>query len=144
MRILRRKLQDARVDRRSCRIDRDLRCFVAARILGGDAQSLSISSIREISPLISREGQRWHLLEAYAEKAKELWAAMLAEHLSADVVRSRVRAILPAKAIAIRRRKIKLSAWLKALPRLTPAELAMLATSVERLRAAKGTSPAAA
>ncbi|MGO9115751.1 MAG: hypothetical protein ACLP9L_41625 [Thermoguttaceae bacterium] len=145
LKVLRRKLLEAKYDRRSCRIDRDLRCYHAARLLGGEAESLSISAIREVLPLIERhkESQRWQLLPAYAEVTKLLWARMLAEKLSGDVVRVEVRKILPARSLPMRRKKVRLAAILRAVPALKREELLALTRRCEE-ELAKGSQPAAA
>ena len=105
LKILRKALIDAKYDRRSCRVDRDLRCYHVARLLAGEADSLSISAIREMQPLIERDRtaiERWQLVPAYAEQAKALWARMLAEKLSGDAVRLAVQQDPPSESVAAR------------------------------------------
>jgi len=143
LKVLRRKLLDARCDRRSCNIDRDLRCYHAARLLAGEAESLSISAIRQILPLLGRdEGQRWQLLPAYAEEAKALWARMLAERLSSTVVRAEVARILPRRSLSIRKRRpIRVGVLLKLLPRVRCADLAILIQRAKDLETEMRTAP---
>ena len=147
LKMIGRALLAAHRDRRTCRPDRDLRCWYVARLLGGEAESLSIAAIREMQPLIERDKtpvierdktseserdktseseprERWQLLPAHAEQARALWARMLDGHLSADQVRDEVHKILPAKTLSIRKhRPIKVRWLLKFLDRLPPADL---------------------
>jgi hypothetical protein len=150
LKILRRKLLQAKFDHRSCRIDRDLRCYHAARLLGGDADSLAISAIREILPLIrrDRETSRWELLPNHAEACRGLWARMLAERISADAVRQEVDRILHPNPLPLetQRKKSRLSRLHKTLAELSIEELKQVVrwTKAELAKSQPASSPAAA
>ena len=151
LKILRKALIDAKYDRRSCRVDRDLRCYHVTRLLGGEAESLSISAIREMQPLVERDktaSERWQLVPAYAEAAKALWARMLAEKLSGDAVRLAVDKILHPNPLPleVQRKKSRLARLLKILPVLSIEELAQLIRRAkeERAKSQPGSKPAAA
>ena len=151
LKILRKALIEAKYDRRSCRVDRDLRCYHVARLLGGDAESLSISAIREMQPLVERDKtaiERWQLVPAYAEAAKALWARMLAEKLSGDAVRLAVDKILHPNPLPLetQRKKSRLARLLKILPVLSIEELAQLIRRAkeERAKSQPSSKPAAA
>ena len=155
LKILRKALTDAKYDRRSCRVDRDLRCYHVARLLAGDAESLSISAIREMQPLVERDKtgdktaiEHWQLVPAYAEAAKALWARMLAEKLSGDAVRLAVDKILHPNPLPleVQRKKSRLARLLKILPVLSIEELAQLIRRAkeERAKSQPGSKPAAA
>ncbi len=145
LKAIRKALLAAGIDRRSCRVDRYVRCWHVARLLGGEPESLSISAIRECQPLVERdrETDRWQLTPAYAEQARGLWARMHGEHLSAEAVRTAVQKILPARTIPIRKKKIRLASVLRAVPTFSRDQLLALQTRIGAELAAKAT-PAAA
>jgi hypothetical protein len=151
LKILRRALIEARYDRRSCRVDRDLRCYHVARLLGGEAESLSISAIREMQPLIERlknEAERWQLVPAYAEAAGNLWSRMLQEKLSGDAVRIEVEKLLHPNPLPLesQRKKSRLSRLRKTLAELSIEELKQVVrwSKAELAKSQPGSSPAAA
>ena len=138
LKMIRRNLIEAGIDTRSCRVDRYVRCYQVSRLFGGDAEKLSFSALREMQPLVERErtGEAWQIVPDYEPAAKSLWARMLGEHLSADVVRMEVHKILPAKSLSIRRhRPIKVGFVLKLLPRIPAADLATLEARIAELKA---------
>jgi hypothetical protein len=138
LKVIRSRLIAAGVERRSCRVDRYLRCYEASRLFGGDVESLSISAIREVLPLIERDkaSGKYRIVPTHAEAARALWARMLAEKISADAVRSAVQKILPPKSIALRKhRPVKVGFVLKLLPRLPAADLATLIARAQELAA---------
>ena len=142
LKILRRALIEARYDRRSCRV---------ARLLGGEAESLSISAIREMQPLIERlknEAERWQLVPAYAEAAGNLWSRMLQEKLSGDAVRIEVEKLLHPNPLPLesQRKKSRLSRLRKTLAELSIEELKQVVrwSKAELAKSQPGSSPAAA
>ncbi len=128
IKFIRRRLAEAKIDRHTARVDRYIRCYWVAQLLGGKAEELSFCSIREMQPLIGRDRatEQWRILTAYAGAATALWARMLAEKLSVNEVRAEVRKILPARSLPIRKRKIKFAALLKAVSVISREERAAL------------------
>ena len=148
IRHLRKKLQEARHDERSCRIERDLRCYHLVHRLGGEAESLPISAIRQLLPLLEREkdSERPKLKPAYAEQTKALWARMLAEKLPADVVRDLVLKILPAKSpVGDEHRQSRQAATvMRLIPTLSAEERRQAMRVLREVEAQAKTQPAAA
>ena len=150
LKMIRRALLAAGIDRRSCRVDRYVRCWHVARLLGGEPDSLSISAIRELQPLIERDAatEQWHLVPAHADKARGLWARMHGEHLSAEVVREAVERIRHPDPLPIetQRRRSRLPRLLRELSSFSIADLRQIRKAVNAQIAASqpGRTPAAA
>ncbi len=133
------------------RPNRDLKCFHAAKLLGGDAESLTITSIREMLRLVERNGDRWRLAEAHEPAARKLWGRMLGGRMRAEDVRAEVDRILPrheAKS-ASKQYSRQAATVLRILPHLTSDELLAIRLELKRCereaKARKGeSSPAAA
>ncbi len=135
IKFIRRRLAEAKIDRHTARVDRYIRCYWVAQLLGGKAEELSFCSIREMQPLIGRDcaTEQWRILTAYAGAATALWARMLAEKLSVNEVRAEVRKILPARSLPIRKRKIKFAALLKAVSVISREERTRLSAAAKKL-----------
>jgi hypothetical protein len=121
-----------------CRPHRDLKCFHAARLLGGDADGLAISAIYQILRLVERAAgsDHWQLIPDHAEAARALWARMLEKRLTAEAVRSEVARILPVPAARHKRPYSRQAATvLRLVWQLSPEELAEVARTVKEARA---------
>ena len=116
-----RALVEAKVDRRGAPVNRYIRCYWVAKLFGGKAETLSFSALREMQPLIERDRatEEWRIVPAHVEPAKSLWARAFAARLSADAVRAEVRKILPARSLPIRKKRIRLAVFLRAIAGMT-------------------------
>ena len=99
-------------------MNRYIRCYWVAKLFGGKAETISFSALREMQPLIERDRatEEWRIVPAHVEAAKALWARALSDRLSADAVRAEVRKILPPRSLPIRKKKIRLVVFLRAIP----------------------------
>lgn len=147
---IRSELADAKLERKEARVDLFVRCYWVATLLGGwrpdslssrqAANSVPFSVIR-LFPLLlerkrDRDSDRWQLVPAYAEAAKELWSRAVAEKLPATVVDQEISKILPARAVSIRKlRTVRLSVVQRLLARLKPEDLPEVPRLVTELQA---------
>ncbi len=116
-----RALVEAKVDRRGAPVNRYIRCHWVAKLFGGKAETLSFSALREMQPLIERDRatEEWQIVPAHVVVAKALWARALSDRLSADGVRAEVRKILPPRSLPIRKKRIRLAVFLRAIGGMT-------------------------
>ncbi len=150
---IREELAAAKLEKKECRVDLYIRCHAAAVLLGKwEAEShdsrqasneLAFSALRLFPLLIERKGNTWQLIPAHAEAARALWARAIAEKLSAHAVDEEITRILPARTIAIKRRRpVRLSMIEKLLARLKPEDLPKVHGLVDQVSAKLGTAAA--
>jgi hypothetical protein len=140
-----RALVEAKVDRRGAPVNRYIRSYWVARLFGGKAESLSFSALREVQPLIERDRatEEWRIVPAHVDAAKVLWARAISDRLSADSVRAEVRKILPPRSLPIRKKKIRLAVFLRAISGMTADQRRAVVLRCEQENA-KGSKPAVA
>jgi hypothetical protein len=135
-----------------CRPNRDLRCYQASRLFGGDAEKLAISAIREITRLIERvtelQGERWRILPAHCDAARELWAKMLDGKMTREMIKAEVDRILPRPAVKpAPSMSRQMQTVLRILPGMSEGEWSAIRIALIRLAReakARGGRPAAA
>jgi hypothetical protein len=109
----------------AARLDRFIACYFVAQSLGWEvAWKLRYAAIRELMPLFGRNAatEEYVLRPELAEVTRALWARMLAEHLTADVVRKEVGRIRPPKVFRLHGRSGRLAAIRRDLKRLKVQE----------------------
>ena len=127
VRTLTRLMLAGKCDRKSCRVNRFIGCYHVSRLFGGDAESLTITAIREMIPLIERDPKTdaWSISEATAAAARALWQRMLGERLTGDVVRQEVEKIRHPDPLPLeqQRRKTRMPRLHRTLEELSIEEL---------------------
>jgi len=124
---------------------RDLKCQHAARILGGEVESLAIGAIYRFLPLVQPAGDAWRLLPGREDQARGLWARMLKEKLSADAVRSAVEKLLPRAAKLLCQSPSRPAQTVfRILPTLSAEELAAVIRAAKEARSKARQAPAIA
>ena len=143
--VIEQRFATERLDAAECRPHRDLKCYHAARLLGGDGESVVWSALRHVLKLVERRDyDHWQLRPASADSARALWARMLAGGMTADQVKAEVDRILPPKAARSSKASWSRQAAtvLKIVPHLSAEELVAVRLEVQRLlKQAKSAPP---
>ena len=125
------------LDPGECDANRDLKCYHTTRLLGGDFESLTFSAIRHCHKFVERDAasEHWRVRPQYREQVKTLWARMLAEHLTAAVVKAEIDKIFPPKAAKNQPQwSRQASTVLRLLPILSPDERVAVRIELQRIQ----------